>query len=468
MNNELTTVTDLSSIDKCISDCITDDTLLLVECKQQGDGLSTYTGYETKSITYRDLKKNVRKGMGLEILSIYVDEILNGLYVPTTDISLKSNPKDIYVISALCNTRRGVTTALSTYSLFRTTSDIFNKKEFDNISAENSPWVNLDSITNDITDGNSETNVASQKSLSSLSSEVIEKYINKDSIVDIIDDDEYKVTSQKLVSDLSTHINSSYIKNSNIGNSLEYNSNYVANISCIKSLSDDINNNYILNDSITPSFYNIGDKQDKVVSEKVIYEMSSYISGEYAIANHLTKLNNFSTVGESSDKSASQKLMYDLSGAINSHLNGFTEDGKVLYCGKNNTLSSKDVYQDFAVFLNRIDTEQLDDKIKFDKDKSKCEIQLKNLPSYYTIFGDGVIDDKVFKLTATYDTIFENTTSQTREIDLKDLYISLITDNLDLRYFTTAKFNFVPEGTFVYNKKTGKKFYFIDKNFIQF
>ena len=222
----------------------------------------------------------------------------------------KEKDNDVYVISAFNSTGRGVTTALSTYSLYGTMSDIFTNNEFEIISATNSPWIKKVDITDNI-NGNSQTNVVSQISLSGLSSEISGEYINKTSIEDVVDSNANgdietdAIASQKLVSDLSTCIDTSYIKNSNIGNSLEYGSDYVANISCVKSLSSDINDNYILSSNITQNFSDLGSDTNKVVSEKVIYEMSGDISSNYAKDEYLKGVDNLTVVGDSTDKSAS-------------------------------------------------------------------------------------------------------------------------------------------------------------------
>jgi hypothetical protein len=62
-------------------------------------------------------------------------------------------------------------------------------------------------------------------------------------------------------------------------------------------------------------------------------------------------------------------------------------------------------------------------------------------------------------------------TGDINNVQLSTLYEQYIIDGItsdDVTKFDTTKFNVVEEGTFVYNKITGKKFYFIDKNFIQF
>jgi hypothetical protein len=306
MDNNLTNITQLHELNKLSSESITDDTLLLVECEQSGDGIKTYTGYETKNITYGALKKNISNTIGLGNISSYAYEVLSRLYVPETEIKIKEKDNDVYVISAFNSTGRGVTTALSTYSLYGTMSDIFTNNEFEIISATNSPWIKKTDITDNI-NGNSQTNVVSQISLFGLSSEISGEYINKTSIEDVIDSniENDAITSQKLVSDLSAHIDASYIKNSNIGNSLEYGSDYVANISCVKLLSGDINDKYILNSNITQNFSDLGYDTNKVVSEKVIYEMSGDISSNYAKDVYLKRLDNCTVVGDSTIKSAS-------------------------------------------------------------------------------------------------------------------------------------------------------------------
>lgn len=475
MDNELTTITKINWLDKCTSDSITDDTLLLVECPQYGDGVKSHTGYVTKSITYGDLKKNIKDSLNLNNFGIYTNEVLRDLHVPKADVSIKNTDNNMYVISAFYNTGRGVITALSTYNLYRTMSDRFNKNEFNNISATHSPWIKKSDLTNE-KNGQSLSKVVTQNVISNISDEMDSNYLHKDSIVgDIGESETQSVVTQKLVSELCSHIESLYAQNSNIGMSFEYGSDYIANLSCVKILFDGVNDKCIISSDITYEFNKLSDKTDKIVAEKAIYDLSSYISSRYissryATDNYLTWSDNYNIIGYASDKSASQKLIYDLSNDINSQLYVIADDGKVLYCGKNNTMSSKYVYQDFAVFLSGID--DISPMVQFTNDVSICEKELlTNIPKYYTLFGDGVTDDNVYILSATANTILEGVTTQTKEVQLTSLYGTLTINDVTISstdYFDTTKFNVVEEGTFVYNKITGKKFYFIDKNFIQF
>jgi hypothetical protein len=126
--------------------------------------------------------------------------------------------------------------------------------------------------------------------------------------------------------------------------------------------------------------------------------------------------------------------------------------GNFLYCAKNNTLGFKELYQDFAIFHKN--------EISCLQQTSSWEIN--KLPKKYTFFGDGISSDMVYKLTATADI---------NNGQLSTLYEQYIIDGItsdEVSKFDTTKFNVVEQGTIVYNKITGKKFYFIDKNFIQF
>jgi hypothetical protein len=284
-----------------------------------------------------------------------------------------------------------------------------------------------------------------------------------------------------LANDLRNYVVSTYKTNNDIASSLDSNQNNIANVSCVKTLNNSISNNYILKDDIITAYNSETSSEHKIVSEKLLSDAISDIGDIFSPRSTIDVLihrsDNVDEIGDSTTKTASQKLMYELNNNINSCpiINDYANtDNKneVLYINSNNNdLGFKDLlYQDFAVFINGVDTDELTSNIHFHRDT--FERELSSLPTYYTIFGDGVTNDNVYQLTANnIASIFGNSSALTVDKKLSTLYdvlnINGIT-NTSTNYFDTTKFNVVEQGTIVYNKITGKKFYFIDKNFIQF
>ena len=119
--------------------------------------MKTYTGRITKSITYSDLTSNIYKSLNIKNIIENKDILDNNISAPPAVITINNTNGDVYLISAFKSIGRGSTNELTTYSLRREMSKIFNRNVFPNISAINSHWIPLSVIVNDINSSSEKT-----------------------------------------------------------------------------------------------------------------------------------------------------------------------------------------------------------------------------------------------------------------------------------------------------------------------
>jgi hypothetical protein len=143
--------------------------------------VKTYTGYISKSIIYSNLTSNIYKDLNIKNIIEYKNSLDNNLSAPSAVITINNTNDDVYLISAFKSTGRGSTNELTTYSLRREMSKIFNRNVFPNISSINSHWIPLSVIVNDI-NSSSEKKVITQNTLNDISNIILSEYVLPTSI----------------------------------------------------------------------------------------------------------------------------------------------------------------------------------------------------------------------------------------------------------------------------------------------
>lgn len=455
------TTTKISTIDKFdeLTGNIHDDTLFIMERQQLSNEIPTRTKYVTQYFNYASLKKDINDYIGIKTIALDLINLERITTRPSADITLTIKENDIYSISAICTNYIGMINLLSTYSLKNVMSDIFKKTNFDIISANNSNWVKNENIVDNISN-NDDKNIIQLDVMQTISSNVIDNYSHITSITNDVGDSDNLIASQTLTHTLSNFVSTSYIDNNKLQQSIDTDGKSIANVKLIADISSNINENNLKRENVISSF-NKDDGSISAVTQSVINDLRDYILSNYISRNDselfIKTTNIDNNVGDSSDKVASQLLMKELSVKFDNDLSIPTDiSGQFLYCAPNNTLGCKELYQDFAVFLSN-ETSFLSERITCTMD------ELSAYPQKYTLFGEGITSDVVYKLTATTDITASTTLSS-----LYSPYEIPGITNSTTDQFDTTKFNAVEQGTFVYNKLTRRKFYFIDKNFIEF
>ena len=455
------TTAKISTIDKFdeLTGNIHDDTLFIMERQQLSNEIPTRTKYVTQYFNYASLKNDITDYIGLKSIALDLTNLEHITTRPSADIALTIKENDIYSISAICTNYIGMINLLSTYSLKNVMSDIFKKTNFDIISANNSNWVKNKNIVDNISN-NDDKNIIQLDVMQTISSNVIDNYAYISLIINDVGDSDNLIASQTLTHALSNFVSTSYIDNNKLQQSIDTDGKSIANVKLMSDISSNINENNLKIENVISSLLK-DDGSMSAVTQGVINDLRDYILSNYISRNDselfIKTINIDNNVGDSGGKVASQLLMKELSVKFDNDLSIPTDiSGQFLYCAPNNTLGCKELYQDFAVFLSN--------ETSFLSEKITCTVDgLSAYPQKYTLFGDGITSDVVYKLTATTDITASTTLSS-----LYSPYEIPGITNSTTNQFDTTKFNAVEQGTFVYNKLTRRKFYFIDKNFIEF
>lgn len=174
------------------------DELFLVSQPVLKDGKTA--GYVSKSIKYSTLARNISADMKFGVK----DDDYSGTVQYVKDVVEDPRHPIPSVISSITEDSKGRITGVGGYALSNALTSILDKVTLPKIDATDSPWLRKTQVTQDL--GASQTLVASQKLVNSVSATANAGFLKKESVTSEPGTRTDLAASQKLVTDISTQI----------------------------------------------------------------------------------------------------------------------------------------------------------------------------------------------------------------------------------------------------------------------